>query len=107
MARKGDYTKAADCKEHFSKIKGYSFWVKSKIFVLAITDKDGNPIETTEDYTDQTSEVYGKIEHHHYVLKPLMKTGNPFVTNERIKMKQQQALKWYQRKGQQVDSAGT
>lgn len=65
-----DYSNGADCKKHFSEIQDYAFWVKSKYLFWAITNKDGDPIEAPDDYADQTFEVYGKKESHHFDLKP-------------------------------------
>ena len=57
--------------DHIEELKKESSWVQAERLILAITDSNGNPTELPADKIDQTWNIYGKIEHHHFELTPL------------------------------------
>ena len=57
--------------DHIEELKKESSWVQAERLIWAITDSNGNPTELPADKIDQTWDIYGKIEHHHFELTPL------------------------------------
>ena len=56
--------------EHIEELKQSSSWIHAERLIWATTDKYGNPTELPADKIDQTWDIYGKIEHHHFDLTP-------------------------------------
>ena len=57
--------------DHIEELKKESSWVQAERLIWAITDSNGNPTELPAGKIDQTWDIYGKIEHHHFELTPL------------------------------------
>ena len=56
--------------KHIEELKKSSSWIQAKRLIWAITDKDGFPTELPADKIDQTWNIYGEIQHHHFELTP-------------------------------------
>lgn len=56
--------------EHIEELKQSSSWIQAERLIWATTDKEGKPTELPADKIDQTWDIYGKIEHHHFDLTP-------------------------------------
>ncbi|MBQ8163525.1 MAG: hypothetical protein IJZ93_04070 [Clostridia bacterium] len=57
-------------KHHIEELKKESSWVQAENIIWAVTDEYGNPTEMPANKIDQVWQIYGKIEHHHFDLKP-------------------------------------
>ena len=56
--------------DHIEELKKESSWIQAERLIWATTDSNGNPTELPADKIDQTWNIYGKIEHHHFDLTP-------------------------------------
>ena len=56
--------------DHIEELKKESSWIQAERLIWATTDSNGNPTELPADKIDQTWNIYGKIEHHHFELTP-------------------------------------
>ena len=57
-------------KDHIEELKKESSWIQAERLIWATTDSNGNPTELPADKIDQTWNIHGKIEHHHFDLTP-------------------------------------
>jgi hypothetical protein len=56
---------------HIDELKRESSWIQAERLIWATTDSNGDPTELPTHKIDQTWNIYGKIEHHHFDLTPL------------------------------------
>lgn len=65
-----DHGWGEDSYLHIEELKADSSWIEAERIIWAVTDKDGRPTELPDDKIDQTWDICGKIEHHHFSLTP-------------------------------------
>ena len=61
-------------EQHIEELKKDSSWIRAERIIWAVTDKHGNPTEMPANKIDQTWNVYGKTEHHHFDLTPYIES---------------------------------
>ena len=57
-------------EEHIEELKKSSSWIQAERLIWATTDKNGIPTELPANRIDQTRNIQGKNEHHHFDLTP-------------------------------------
>jgi len=66
-----NYQYKEESAKHVDKLKECDYsWVECERIIWSMTDKDGNPAELPAHVIDQTWNICGKVEQHHFDLKP-------------------------------------
>lgn len=66
-----NYQYKEESAKHVDKLKECDYsWVECERIIWSMTDKDGNPAELPAHVIDQTWNIWGKVEQHHFDLKP-------------------------------------
>lgn len=59
-----------DSFDHTDELKKDSSWIEAERIIFSVTDENGDPAEMPDYMIDQTWNIYGKIEYHHFDFKP-------------------------------------